>query len=361
MTKTKLLEPLAEITQNITLDFSNFRVSYSDLTPSDITLSQIEYIKKKSEDIQRKIFILQIMDLIDKVHYKGSILKNIVEESETNENLLKKIAAQYIDWEFYEQLESNNYSKGWFHSDMKVMAVESDGTIAVHYDRITSYIQKEVHLKVEERLASVGDLVSILMPHSNLEGEFYIAMGEAEINFHTWKNPDNQVANIYFNFEPEAAVMAMRCLTQSLNHLNIPFVFKVLHNPLNYYRYDSGTLRIHKSNYVLFQPIFQTFYLENHSLFRTEIPIFTKKLGKGIGLSEFSHPKFFVTNYGETVSLNCCYIVANALMEAHLNNNESPEARLKYIIKHFEKMGINLDQHYINPYSEDIYTPLDMD
>ncbi|MDJ0619349.1 MAG: T3SS effector HopA1 family protein [Calothrix sp. MO_192.B10] len=359
MTKAKLLQHLAEITRNIKLDFFNFKVSYSNFANLDFPLGQIEHIKKKSDDIQKKIFILQIMDLIYKVHYEGSILKDIVEESETNENILKKIASRDVDWEFYEQLESNNYSKGWFHSGMEVTAVESDGTLAVKYDGVTTYIHKELHLKVEEKSASVGDIVSVLMPHSNLEGDFYIAMGEGKIDFNTWKDPDNQVIYVYFNFEPEAAIIAIKQLTQSLNNLNVCFVFKVLHNPLNYYHYNSGILRIHKSNYLLIKPIFESIYIENNSLFRSKVPIFTKQLAKGIGLSESPHPKLLL-NYGETVGTTCCYILANALMEAHLNKDDSPEARMKYIIKHFENVGIDLDRPYINPGSEDIYTPLDI-
>lgn len=360
MTQLKILNNLAEITKNIKLNLSNFQVNYLDFANLDIPLSKIEHIRKKSQDIQTKIFTLQIMDLIDKVHYEGSMQKQSFKESETNENLLKKIASQSVDWQFYEELENNNYSKGWFHTDMKVMAVESDGTMAVYYDGIKSYINKKRHLKAEERSASVGDLVSVLMPSSGLEGEFYTVMGEAEIDFYTWKNPDNQVIDIYFSFEPEAAIIALKHFTQTLNPLNIPFVFKVLHNPLNYYRYDSGSLRIHKNNYKLAYPIIQTLFLENQSLFKTEIPIFTKKLAKGIGLSEYPHPNLGL-NYGETVSINCCYVVAEALIEAHLNNDESPEARIKYIVKHFENMGIDLDCPYLNPVSEDIYTPLDID
>ena len=61
MKKTKLLDNLAEITRNIRLDFSNFMVSYSDQgNIIDIPLNKIEYIKKKSQDIQTKIFIVEI-------------------------------------------------------------------------------------------------------------------------------------------------------------------------------------------------------------------------------------------------------------------------------------------------------------
>lgn len=361
MTKTKLLDNLAEITRNIRLDFSNFMVSYSDLgNIVDIPLNKIEYIKNKSQDIQTKIFIVEITKSILNFYYEGSILKDNFEEFETNDNLLKKVASRYIDWEFYEQLENNNHSQGWFHSDMEVTGVESDGNLAVKYDGLTTYIHKELHLKAETKLASVGDFISVLMPHSNLEGELYRAIGEEEIDFYTWKNPDNQVIYIYLNFEPEGAIIAMNNLTQSLNHLNVPFVFKVLHNPLNYYRYNSGILQLHKSSYKLVKPILQTIYLENRSLFKPQIPIFSKELAHGIGLSESPHPKLLLS-YGETLGTTCCYILANALMEAHLNRDELPEARMKYIIKHFENVGIDLDKPYINPVSEDIYTPLNID
>ncbi|NEQ83607.1 MAG: hypothetical protein F6K26_26460, partial [Moorea sp. SIO2I5] len=273
--------------------------------------------------------------------------------------ILKEIASAEVDWEFYQELEKNNHSKGWFHPDYRVVKQEDDRSFAVKYDGITIHIRPELHLKLEEQSASVNDLVSVWTPSGGIERQLYRAAGEGELDDSVWKDPENQVVFAYFNFDPEAAVILMNYLTKKLNEVEMPFIFKVLHNPLNYQRYDSAMLQFHRSNYKLFRSIIQTIYSEIESHFKPQVPIFTKAIAPGIGLAE--HPYYqLLFNYVETFGMNRCQIVANALVEAHKNGDESPEARMKYIIQHFERMGIDLERPYLNPGSEDIYTPLDV-
>jgi hypothetical protein len=79
-------------------------------------------------------------------------------------------------------------------------------------------------------------------------------------------------------------------------------------------------------------------------------------LAPGLGLAEKPEQEFL---FPEGFGLNRCQIVANALLEAHKNGDQSKEARMKYILKHFEHFKIDLERPYLNPNSEDIYTPLD--
>jgi hypothetical protein len=61
----------------------------------------------------------------------------------------------------------------------------------------------------------------------------------------------------------------------------------------------------------------------------------------------------------ESFGMNRCQIVANALLEAWQQGDESPEARMTLIFQHFSRVGIELQRPYLNANSEDIYTPLD--
>jgi hypothetical protein len=135
-----------------------------------------------------------------------------------------------------------------------------------------------------------------------------------------------------------------------------PSALEVLYNPSNYGRYDSGILRFDKDSYELVRQVLQTVYAENKLHFQTKVPLFTKILAPGLALAEEPEHKFTPQ---ETFGMNRCQIVANALLEAHKNGDESPEARMKSILKHFNLLGIDLERPYLNPNSEDIYTPLD--
>ncbi|NEP34871.1 T3SS effector HopA1 family protein [Moorena sp. SIO3B2] len=355
----QLLQILPNIVSNVRLDYSKLHISHDEFSPIEVPTARIWQLKKMSPEIQHNYFKLKLMELIYRIYYEGSLIKKTSQAIKTNEQLLKQIASAEVDWEFYQELEKNNHSKGWFHSDYRVVKQEDDSSLAVKYDGITIHIRPERYLKLEEQSASVNDLVSVWTPAGGIERQLYTATGDGDIDYSLWKDPENQVVLAYFNFAPEAAVILMKYLTTQLNEVEMPFVFKVLHNPLNYQRYDSGMLQFHRINYKLFRLIIQNIYSEIESLFQPQVPIFTKAIAPGIGLGENpSYQLLFADK--ETFGMNRCKIIANALLEAHQNGDESPENRMKYIIQHFEQMGIDLERPYLNPGSEDIYTPLDV-
>jgi hypothetical protein len=49
------------------------------------------------------------------------------------------------------------------------------------------------------------------------------------------------------------------------------------------------------------------------------------------------------------VGENRCEIVADALLEAHQNSDESQHARMHYIIQYFERFGLDVERSYLNP------------
>ncbi|MEH2378645.1 MAG: T3SS effector HopA1 family protein [Nostoc sp.] len=355
----QLLQTLLEIANKVRLESSNFRISYSGFPPLEVPIATVAQLQKMPQEIQDESLNLLLRNLIYEIHYEGSLVEEVSQRLQTNDQTLKKIASTEVDWEFYEQLERNNKSKGWFHPDYHVLRQEADGSLAVKYDGVTLHIQRNRHLKLEEQLATVNDSVSVLMPSRSIEWDLYTTIGEAETDASTWKDPSNQVVFAYFNFAPEAAIIAMKHVTTRLNEIKLPFAFKVLHNPLNYKGYNSGFIQFHRSNYEVIRQLLQIIYAETKSHFQEHVPIFTKVLAPGIGLAEHPHPKVLF-KYSETFGWNRCQIVANALLEAHKNGDESKEARMKYILQHFDYFKIDLERPYLNPDSEDIYTPLEV-
>jgi hypothetical protein len=216
---------------------------------------------------------------------------------------------------------------------------------------VTIYIQRDKDLSLEERSAVVGDFVSVYTSPYRILYKFYMAFGNLASFY------ENSPAFIYFNFSAEAAVKIMRYLTETLNAIQISFCFNVLHNPSNYGRYDSGCLRIDKDTYPVVREVLQTIYAENTTQFHTQVPIFTKIIAPGLALAENPEPQYEFY-FREEFGMNRCQIVTNALLEAHKNGDESPEDRMKYILKNFDNFGIDIERAYLNPNSEDIYTPL---
>jgi hypothetical protein len=161
---------------------------------------------------------------------------------------------------------------------------------------------------------------------------------------------------IYFNLTPEGAVAVMGSLTRWLNEKAIPFSFKVLYNPGDYERHDSGVLYFDKSDYEVVRKVLQAVYGENESHFQPEVPLFTMQLALGLGLAEEPDSKFVAQ---ESFGMNRCQIVANGLLEAWHNGDDSPEGRMNAILQQFSLLSIELQCPYLNANSEDIYTPRD--
>lgn len=86
------------------------------------------------------------------------------------------------------------------------------------------------------------------MPPNLLQNGFYMAVGNAGPQGRGSQrqsgDPDN--VRIYFHFSSAGAIAVMELLTQALNQLFVPFSFKVLYNPSDYKRYDSGVLYFDK-------------------------------------------------------------------------------------------------------------------
>jgi hypothetical protein len=359
----QLPQTLQDIACNIKIEFSEFRISYSNLPPvetPDLAVAQLQQLHK---EIQYEFLKSQLFEFLYNIYFKGYYAIEVSPEIQMNEQILQKIASREIHWEFYEQLDRNNKGKGWFHPSFHILRQEADGSLAAEFDNGILHIQRERHLPLALQSATVNDAIAVLLPSSYINRDRYSANGDGFGGLPPSKTFLYTIL-VYFNFSSEAAVSAMKCITTQLNALKVPFVFEVLHNPLNYRFYNSGILKVFSYQYdpdlyeEFIQPVLQTIYAENKSHFRSQVPIFTKKLAPGIGLAERPYPELKF-RYQVDSEANYCEYVADALLEAHQNGDESPEARMKYITQHFECLGIDLERPYLNPNSEDIYAPLD--
>ncbi len=121
---------------------------------------------------------------------------------------------------------------------------------------------------------------------------------------------------------------------------------------MGYKRYDSGVLYFEKGNYEVVRQVLEAVYAENQSYFQPEVPLFTMQLAPGLGLAEEPDQKFGIQ---ESFGMNRCQIVANGLLEAWYEGDNSIEGRMRAIIEQFSRLGIDLQHPYVNANSEDIY------
>jgi hypothetical protein len=355
----RLLVSLQDIADNIQIQ-PNFCISHPAFKPLQLTPEGVQRFQHLSVELQHKYLSLQLRSFLYGIYYNGYLQDVLALETETADKFvppnLENNTFLGIDMVFYDRLHQSNCGQGYFDPGWQVLRQESDRSLAVTKGELTVHIDRVRHLKLVEQSACVGDLVSILMPRNLVQIGFYVAISDtgAEYRSNSYSRPT--IVRIYFHFSSEGAVAVMANLTQQLNKIKIPFSFKVLYNPADYKRYDSGVLYFERSHYPVLREVLQKVYAENQAHFQPQIPLFTKQLAPGLALAEEPNRKFTAQ---ESFGMNRCQIVADALLEAWHKGDNSSESRMNNIFKHFSVLGIDWQRPYLNANSEDIYTPLD--
>ena len=356
----RLLDALQDILQNVRIE-SNFRITHPDYKPLELPTETLTRFQQVPQNLQDKYLSLQLRNFLYGIYYSGSLRSTLALNTDSDglalHQKLENNTFLGIDIEFFARLHESNCGEGYFNPGWRVLRQENDGSLAVKANNLTLHIERKRHLQVTDQLATVGDLVAIWTPRNRVQNGFYMAVGNAGPENHGNLDGHFKTVRIYFNLSSEGAVAVMRCITRQLNKIKLPFTFKVLYNPSDYGRYDSGVLYFEKSNYEVVRQVIQTVYKENQVHFQKQVPLFTKVLAPGLALAEEPNRKFSIQ---ESFGMNRCKIVANGLLEAWQKGDNSPEGGMQTILQHFALLGIDLQRSYLNANSEDIYTQLSL-
>lgn len=337
---------------------ANFCIQHPDYQPFELPPEMVARLQKLPPEQQRHYLSLQLRSFLYGIYYNGSMRQALAPESEM-------VQAAQPNWEnntflgvdlgFYQQLDKSNSGEGYFDPGWRVLRQEADGTLAVIKNGLTLHIDRDRHLQSEQG-AAPGQEVAVRMPHNLVQNGFYMAVGNAGPETAGDPATPPQTVRIYFNFSPDGAIAVMNSLTAALNQHAIPFSFKVLYNPSDYQRHDSGVLYFERDRYVEIRQVLQDLYDQQRSHFQPQVPLFTKALAPGLGLAEEPNLKFAAQ---ESFGMNRCQIVANGLLSAQQQGDESPASRMSAILNQFARLGIPTEQPYLNAGSEDIYPRLD--
>ncbi|MBN3962303.1 T3SS effector HopA1 family protein [Nostoc sp. NMS8] len=349
----QLLDTLQDIVHKIKIK-SDFSIHHPNYKPLELPSEVVERFQTMPTHIQQKYLSLQLRAFLYGIYYNGSMRSALALDGEGNSLLidLENNTFLGIDLELYEQLHGSNCGESNFDPGWSVIKEETDDSLVVNKGGLRLHIQRDKHLQAIDQDTVVGSLVAIRMPKNRVQNGFYMAVGNLGFTHFVDANNPLKTVRIYFNLTPEGAVAVMRSLTEQLNKLAIPFSFKVLYNPKDYGRHDSGVLYFDKRDYQVVKEVLQVVYKENKSYFQAEVPLFTMQLLPGLGLAEEPDQKFAEQ---ESFGMNRCQIVANGLLKAWYQGDDSPEVRMQAIHEEFSLLGIDLQHVYLNANSENIY------
>ncbi len=331
---------------------SDFSIRHPDYKPLELPTEVVARFQQLPEQMQQKYLSLQLRSFLYGIYYNGSMRSVLAPDGEENGlNLdLENNTFLGVDSAFYQQLHESNCGEGYFDPGWSVLKEETDGTLAVTKGSLRLHIKRDRHLEPAEKSVAVGELVAIRMPKNLVQNGFYMAVGNAGVQSQQHLEQPQQIVRIYFNLTPSGAVEVMGNLTQQLNTISIGFSFKVLYNPGDYKRYDSGVLYFDKRDYQAVREVLLFVYQQTD--FKSEVPLFTMRLAPGLGLAEEPDQKF---GDRESFGMNRCQIVANGLLEAWHQGDDSPQGRMQAILGQFYRLGIDLRRPYLNANSENIY------
>jgi HopA1 effector protein family len=303
------------------------------------------------EQMRQKFLGLQLRSFLYGIYYNGGMRSALALGSEDQAVPLdlENNTVLGIDLAFFQQLHDANSGIGYFEEGWKVLREAEDGGLWLQGAGLRLYVKREKYLRAAEQQAKAGDVVAIRMPKNRMQSGFYMAV--SNLGFSRPQAGDTLV-RIYFNVTAEGSVVVMRSLTRELNEVSIPFSFKVLYNPQDYNRFDSGVLYFDGQHYDMVAKVLAGLYAECRSHFVPKIPLFTKQIAPGLGVAEEPDQKFADR---ESFGMNRCQIVANGLLESFHQNRSSLSERMELISNSFLTAGIDLQNPHLNSDSENIY------
>lgn len=355
---SSLLETLEDIANNIQIQ-SNFCIRHPDYKPLELPQEAIARFQHLPIELQHKYLSLQLQSFLYGIYYNGSLHHALaLEKAEAPSKLnLENNTFLGIDIEFYDRLHQSNCGKGYFDPGWRVLRQEADDSLAVSKGGIVLHVNREQYLAETQNSPAIGDVIAVRMPRNLMQNGFYVAIGNAESEGRYQSVAHPITVRIYFHFTAEGALAVMSDLTRALNESNISFHFKVLYNPAEYHRYDSGVLYFEQSDYAKVRNVLQQVYTQNRKHFQPQVPLFTKPLAPGLALAEEPNQKFADR---ESFGMNRCQIVANGLLQAWSKQDNSPRQRLTSILESFASLGIDLERPYLNPGAQDEYSSLNL-
>ncbi|EFA73821.1 conserved hypothetical protein [Raphidiopsis brookii D9] len=348
----RLKEVLSDIVENVEIS-ADFSIRHPNYQPWEMPTEMLSRIQALPKEMQDKYMSLQLRSFLYGTYYNGSTqkLQALGYGNKVQQLDLENSSFAGVSMDFYLQLDKANKGEGYFDSGWSVLREETDGSLAVTKGGLRLHIQRDKHLQEYEQSAFVGDVVSILMPKNLVQNGFYMAVGNAGLQ------REEAMVRIYFNVTPEGAVAVMAGLTEKLNQRGIPFSFKALYNPVDYQRYDAGVLYFGKTDYELVREIVGNVYHQNQFVFKQEIPLFTLELAPGLGLAEEPDKKF---GSEESFGMNRCQIIANGLLMAWQQEENSAAGRMTAICEQFSELGIDWQRPYLNADSKNVYQRLEL-
>jgi hypothetical protein len=246
-------------------------------------------------------------------------------------------------WQFRRRLSNANVVSEIWDAGWRVQRRSSSGVV-LNRHRMTVLVEPGDCRENGE--VPVGGFVDIRHPKESFHRSpgFYLAYGRAPLDE---GNVGGGLVRIYWNVDPEGAVLLVKAVTTWLDGARLPFHLKVLADPIAYGRCDAAVLYLRKADYAELGSCAEAILaaLPNHLGDAT--PAFTKRVAAGVGVAEdpgdlwsFGHHR--------------CGLLAEAILKPE-GEAWILERSARAVADYFERHQVDPLRPYLNASSADAY------
>jgi len=245
------------------------------------------------------------------------------------------------------ELNSANATRERWDYGWKITQVLEDGSLYAMKEAQSRMLRPgEYMLQDMAAAAQPGAWIRAFLSKEDILSQlgFYIAQPEIAPSFEDFQT----LLRLYWNLEPEGAPKLLGRITDRFNALRVPFQFKTLRYRSQYTRADSAVLFVGwRYAGIALRLAFEVYADVNQHL-KPFTPLFAKQLAPGLGLAEDPAN-------GQSFGLSRCNLLAQAMVNAYLKQQQSAEARLSELRALFDQAGLSLDNPHLSLSSIDHY------
>jgi hypothetical protein len=191
---------------------------------------------------------------------------------------------------------------------------------------------------------TVGGPCELLVP---TERQWLIPGFHAVVGRESWTAADEEagVLRLYWHATDASATPLLAAMRAALDDAGVPFRLKTPRNGTGYRRADAAVLYLPRSRFPAVRAALAAVHAELAGGLRPTVPLFTKRLGRGLGLAEDP-------GSAESFGQHRCRIVARALIDA---GPAGHDAALAAVIDAFRAAGLDPHRPHLSPGSTGNY------
>jgi hypothetical protein len=190
-----------------------------------------------------------------------------------------------------------------------------------------------------------GSVGRVLVPKErrHLQPGFYYALGNADAD-----ETPRPIVRFSWHLTAEGAAPFVAAVCETLNARGLPFWVKVLSDPGAYVRANAGYLYLDRRRYGQLGDALVEVHDRVAAWLRPPVPLFTRALAPGLGVSEAPH--------GISFGQCRCRLVAQGLWNAFRQGDGTPQARAAALASAFLQAGLDPRRPHLEPGSADHYS-----